>query len=285
MLEYYKYLDGKTYRLVKTGVDLDSKRNVSILQKMEDECGYYVTDNHLSEGFTPIPENEVKIPLWLNPKYHFPDINYKPEMLPLQDSEDYSPRVKAMKTLLEHRGIVKKSLFEGLSNDDELEEKAINAIRHYNGFDSPEEIFHMIQTWGGSSGRGIYVFEGQFNWVKIERPYKMLIETCLQPHDTDDRSIDSLVDLVKTINNSVSHLGVSFITKHVRFWLTKEMGENALPIFDSVMAMEIMHHNSVNVNYLGEYWKVMVSCAKHHNIKLMPLERQIFKYALGKSGE
>ena len=280
MHNYYKYLDGKTYRLVKTGVDLDSNRNVSILQKMGEECGYYVTENHLKEGFTPIPENEAKIPLWLNPKYHFPDIDYKPEMLPLQDSDEFSPRVKAMKTLLEHRGVVKKSLFEGLSNDDDLENKVIDSIRGYNGSESPEEIFHMIQTWGGSSGRGIYVFDGQFSWVKIERQYKMLIEKCLQTHDAKG-SIDALVDLVKTINNSICHLGVSFITKHVRFWLTKEMRENALPIFDSVMAMEVMRLNNVNVNYLGEYWKVMVSFSEHHNIKLMPLERQIFKYAIG----
>ena len=284
MHNYYKSLDGIIYRLEKTGFDFESNRKVSILQKMADECGYYVTDYHLNEGFTPIPENEAiaLIPLWLNPKYHFPDIDYKPEMPPLQDSNNFSPRVKAMKTLLENRGIVKRSLFEGLSNDDKLEKKVIDSIHDYNGSDSPEEIFHMIQTWGGSSSRGIYIFEDQFSWDKIEPHYKSLIETCLQPHDTSDSSIDSLVDLVKTFNKSVSHLGVSFITKHVRFWLSKEMGENALPIFDSIMAMEIMRQNSVNVNNLGEYWKVMVSFSKHHNIKLMPLERQIFKYALGK---
>lgn len=84
-----------------------------------------------------------------------------------------------------------------------------------------------------------------------------------------------------SFDKSVDYLGVSFITKHVRFWLIRTLGNNALPIYDSIMANEVMRLNAVNAKHLAEYWKVMAAKAKQLGIGLVPLERQIFQYSLG----
>ena len=77
-----------------------------------------------------------------------------------------------------------------------------------------------------------------------------------------------------------SGLSSSFITKHIRFWLYKKLGEDALPIYDSIMAIEVMRKKEPYITDLEEYWTVMVSKAKREGIKLMPLERQIFLHAI-----
>jgi hypothetical protein len=40
-----------------------------------------------------------------------------------------------------------------------------------------------------------------------------------------------------------------------------------------------MRKNSVEAKHLSEYWSVMIAKAQQLGIGLMPLERQIFKYA------
>ena len=67
----------------------------------------------------------------------------------------------------------------------------------------------------------------------------------------------------------------------MRFWLYRSLGLDALPIYDSVMASEVMRRNAVSLKDLEDYWKVMIAKARQLNIQLMPLERQIFQYSLG----
>lgn len=91
-----------------------------------------------------------------------------------------------------------------------------------------------------------------------------------------------MVDVVNEFDKSVAHMGVAFITKHTRFWLNHTLGYNALPIYDSVMANCVMRKNVAETKHLSEYWTVMIAKARQLGIKLMPLERQIFKYAYEK---
>ena len=46
------------------------------------------------------------------------------------------------------------------------------------------------------------------------------------------------------------------------------------------MAREVMRENTVSLKDLEDYWKVMIAKSRRLNIKLMPLERQIFMYSL-----
>ena len=137
----------------------------------------------------------------------------------------------------------------------------------------------MIQIWGGATGRYIYIFDGGFSWDKVSESYNELVDACLSVSDISDSSLNMLVDAVNEFDKSVAHMGVAFITKHTRFWLSRSLGNNALPIYDSIMANCVMRKNTVEAKHLFEYWSVMIAKAQQLGIGLMPLERQIFKYA------
>ena len=87
-----------------------------------------------------------------------------------------------------------------------------------------------------------------------------------------------LVEAVSEFNKAVKFINVAFITKHTRYWLFRTLKENALPIYDSIMASYVMQRNA-DIKDLREYWKVMLAKAKQQGIGLVPLERHIFKYA------
>lgn len=208
----------------------------------------------------------------------FPDINYTPDIPPLVDGDTFTKSVKSMITLLVNKGIVEKTILSGLKTDDDIEVLILSKIRECSCADSIEEIFHLIQIWGGSMGRGVYVLEEFFDWGKIAPCYLNLVECCQAIRDVSDESIDMLLAAIKEFDASVKHMGVSFITKHTRYWLYRTLGSDALPIYDRIMARCVMRKESAHLRHLAEYWKVMIVKSKQLNISLMALERQIFKH-------
>ena len=95
----------------------------------------------------------------------------------------------------------------------------------------------------------------------------------------DEQAMCFVVDAVRQFDHSVEQMGVSFITKHTRYWLYKAVGYDALPIYDSIMARFVMQKKSATMIHLPEYWTAMMKKAKECEIGLMQLERQIFKFA------
>lgn len=295
MAEYYRHFKGKVYRLVSVAKDSDTLDKIVVYQAMYDDGDIWVRpydeffgkvdrDGMVRDRFTKIDEKEAleHAPLYLHPKYHFPDIEYQAETPTMLNPEaGFSRGVKAMVSLLLRRNLVDESFFDGLFNDDDIEKEAIRQIKSYHPGEDPKNIFHLIQAWGGNSGRGIYLHGEGFNWNVLRPKYETLIKACINTAEINDESISKLVKAVRSFDKSVDHLGVSFITKHVRFWLIRTLGNNALPIYDSIMANEVMRLNAVNAKHLAEYWKVMAAKAKQLGIGLVPLERQIFQYSLG----
>ena len=295
MAEYYRHFKGKVYRLVSVAKDSETLDKIVVYQAMYDDGDIWVRpydeffgkvdrDGMVRDRFTKIDEKESleHAALYLHPKYHFPDIEYQAETPTMLNPEaGFSRGVKAMVSLLLRRNLVDESFFDGLFNDDDIEKEAIRQIKSYHPGEDPKNIFHLIQAWGGNSGRGIYLHGEGFNWNVLRPKYETLIKVCINTTEINDESISKLVKAVRSFDKSVDHLGVSFITKHVRFWLIRTLGNNALPIYDSIMANEVMRLNAVNAKHLAEYWKVMAAKAKQLGIGLVPLERQIFQYSLG----
>lgn len=295
MAEYYRHFKGKVYRLVSVAKDSETLDKIVVYQAMYDDGDIWVRpydeffgkvdrDGMVRDRFTKIDEKEAleHAPLYLHPKYHFPDIEYQADTPTMLNPEaGFSRGVKAMVSLLVRHGFVSGGFFEGYFNDDDIEKEAIRQIKSYHPGEDPKNIFHLIQAWGGNSGRGIYLHGEGFNWNELRPKYETLIKACIDTAEITDESIAKLVKAVRAFDRSVHHLGVSFITKHVRFWLIRTLGNNALPIYDSIMANEVMRMNAVNSKHLAEYWKVMAAKAKQLGIGLVPLERQIFQYSLG----
>lgn len=283
-MEYYKDCNGRIYLKLTEAEHAETGEKMIVYQEMSGKGKVQVLPETIffdENRFTEIEDGEAqnKIPLELNPKYHFPDLQYENRMHDLMSDDELSKPVKAMITLLLNKGIVKNNFFKDIKKDDDLEELAIKRISEYSESDDTEQIFHLIQTWGGSSGRGIYIFGSGYNWENIAPHYQNLVKVCLSIKDTSHDSIDILSKAIHNFDHEVHNLGIAFITKHTRFWLTRNLGNNALPIYDSIMANFVMRRKSVELKHLVEYWNVMIAKSKQLGIDLMPLERQIFKYA------
>ena len=293
MEQYFKDSRERVYRLLYKAVDFQSQKRLAILMDMYDGTrivipneqipNHKIVSNEKGVLFSSIKREEAlrDIPTDLNPQFHFPDIDYISKLPLLRDNKKgFSKAVSAMKSLVINKGIVKASLFDNLDNDDEIEKEALNRINSYKIGEPIEDIFHLIQVWGGSSGRRVYNSMEGFEWNTISKPYNQLISSCLSINNTSDESIKVLSDAINLFDKTVKNLSVSFITKHVRFWLYHNLKENALPIYDSIMAVEVMHRSAPTLKTLSDYWKAMVSKAKRLEISLMALERQIFLYSI-----
>ena len=280
MKGYYRHKKGNLYRVLYEAKDSETCEALIVYQAMYGKGEVWVRPKEMffEEGrFQYVEESEALklIPIELNPKYRFPDIEYTATKIPLIDEGKFSKNVKAMITL---RG--KEDEFEnlGIKKDDDLEEHIIRQIKSYKPGDNLEEIFHLIQIWGGNSGRGIYLFGDGFNWEKLKPRYQDLVDACLSMRDITEETLDALVEAVSEFNRAVKFINVAFITKHTRYWLCRALDENALPIYDSIMAGYVMQRNA-DIKDLREYWDVMLAKSKQLGIGLVPLERQIFKYA------
>ena len=284
MNSYYKHTNGCIFRVLQEGKHAITGEELLVYQAMFDNGEIWILPKKtFIEGgeFVNVSESEalLQIPVELNPKYHFPDICYTRDVPKLiDDCGGFSKNVQAMKTLLIEKGLVKNELFDGLKNDDDLERLIIDKINSYNLGEELEDIFHLIQIWGGNAGRGIYVFDKGFIWEEIEPCYHRLVKVCLSIKDTSESSLDIIKEAVCELNK-IRNLGVAFITKHTRYWLYRNLELNALPIYDSIMAIWVMRKGMADTKDLLEYWKVMIAKANQLGTQLVPLERQIFKYA------
>lgn len=282
MGQYYKDYTGNIYRLLHEAKHSESKEEFVIYQALygNNEIWARPKDMFYGYDFKEISREEALsiVSDIENFSPYFPNIKYKNEFGRLNDSIDiFSKSVRSMMTLLNDRDIVSADLYDNLKTDDDIENKIFGMVLSEDYEDKLQDIFHLIQTWGGVTGRHIYIRGNGFNWDDILPKYKILVNECLKVEEVNKNTISTLCQLVREINASIKYLGVSFITKHVRFWLYRNLGKNALPIYDSVMAKTVMNKQSVQIWNLEEYWLQMYYKSLELKIDLMPLERQIFK--------
>ena len=298
MDKYYRHYKGGLYRLLHVAtIEADPANKVVVYQAMYGDAGIWVrpyenffesvqVNGRSVPRFREISEEEAlkDIPMYLQPRFHFPDIEYTSEVPPLAASEKggFTRSVGSMIHLMVNSGLVDSSLFDGLKNDDDIEREALSRIKAFRKGDDPEPIFHLIQAWGGMAGRGIYAHRKAWKKENAMAAYNDLIDVCERTTTIDDESLVALLKAVRLFDKRVKHLGFAFITKHTRFWLTRTLGDNALPICDSVMAQTILGIPSPEARSIADYWKVMYSKAQHLGISLTALERQIFIYATEK---
>lgn len=294
MDKYYRHYKGRLYRLLHIAtIEATPEKQAVIYQALYDDGKIWMrpfenffesveVDGKNVPRFQEIELKNVQeeIPLYLRPQYHFPDLEFTNEALPLSSpGEGLTKSVKGMVHLMVGSGIVKEPLFNGLTNDDDIEREVVSRISSFQEGDDPEPIFHLIQAWGGMGGRGLYVRPKEWEWSAILPHYKALIAACDKTKDCSEDSMKVLSDVVRSFEKDVKHMGIAFITKHSRFWLTRTLGNNALPIYDRIMAKTIMGKDIPEGKDLLAYWQVMLSKAEHHRISLVALERQIFIWA------
>ena len=280
---FYQHKKGNIYKVICVAKHSETLEEFVIYQDVNDKQKVWARPIDMflqKDRFTKISRQKATAKDFIT-KYHFPNIEFSSNIPNLiKPGGGFSKSVKTMITLLTKRGIIDYSIFENLDNDDDLERLIFDKIRNFKSYDNLEDIFHLIQIWGGSAGRGIYVARNEFNWENIAHQYQRLVDVCMSVYELNKTTIPLLVDTVSEFDSSVQNIGISFITKHTRYWLYKTLGDNALPIYDSIMANYVMQKKTPSIKHLAEYWNVMIKKATEINIPLNSLERQIFIYAL-----
>lgn len=282
--KYYRHFKGMYYMLLSEAKDSETLEDFVVYRALNNNSQTLVSakskfNDYVSEedytglAFTPVSKSEVlravKECFW------FPDIEYTNVYFPLSP-DSFSSRVRGMVTLLKRLGEIPQGWNE-CTNDDELEAYIIEIINKYNQGDSLRDIFNFIQIWGGMSGRNIYI-DG-LDWCRIEPHYRSLVNVCLSISENLESERDRLIEAIEDFNKNVKSIGLSFITKHTRYWLIRTLGNDALPIFDSIMANNLMVlSKSQNFSNLKGYWDAMTVKAKEHSVSLVALERQLFHY-------
>lgn len=224
----------------------------------------------------------------------FPDIPYDPYFGGL--SNQSIPQ--GTYTYLKNNEIVDAHLvrlLDGIPDMEKLEKYIKKKIETYDGNDdnSLYDIFCLIQIWGGFRGITAFRCNKPFRekWENsIKEQYHLLVKTCMGITPNKDaqlnickNDIDTVLNAVQTIKDNVPGLGVSFITKHTRFWLQRNNEKNPLPIFDSIMANGLLN-SSADITLLKQYWICMIEKAVSLNneMSLLALERQLFNHFIDK---
>lgn len=166
----------------------------------------------------------------------------------------------------------------GLDDFDKIEKHVFNLIRDYSGKrDDRLRIFHLIQIWGGYSGRNIYLNSSEgFDWDKIDAHYEGLIKACRAITIISEQAIKDLCKAVMVFDENVKDIGISFITKHTRFWLLDDSTDKMLPIYDSVMATDYYKKKVCHFKDLEGYWLKFWKDDKRGNKTLAEYERELY---------
>lgn len=122
-----------------------------------------------------------------------------------------------------------------------LEQRIFDYVENYGGSsDERLRVFHLIQIWGGNTGRNIYVQGEGLKWEKVDKHYKTFVDVCLSIKGYSEADFRKAFYAAVEFNKNVKNISYSFITKHIRFWGYKNLKEWVFPPYDSVMSCNYM---------------------------------------------
>lgn len=180
-------------------------------------------------------------------------------------------------TIVSNRVDANISDLTGILTMRDLEKEIMTSIEEYvnsRNRNLLQRVFHLIQIWGGNSGRYVYV-RREFNWQNIEPQYKQLVNVCLTLQNNSVESQNQLIEMIQNPQNHIFGLGLSFLTKHIHFWLRVNLSLSALPIYDKTLSERVMHEPQ-SIGGLRRYWQRMIHLSNERNIPLAILERRIY---------
>ena len=155
-----------------------------------------------------------------------------------------------------------------------------------------EDIFHLIQLWGGNTGRTIYVQNGGFSKNIDIFAYKNLVKTAM-----DFEDLEELAFAIQTFKSKSKQICIPFITKHTRYFSKENKEHPFIPIYDSVMSKAYMEKWSKKYKKFIEikspqtpesesgrqglifYWKEMIKLSNESGVPLDKIERILFNKA------
>ena len=178
--------------------------------------------------------------------------------------------VMAMHTIQKKRNILtefKPSSFLDIVNEINL---CVASAKH-NIDQTPMEkiayIFDLIQLWGGRTGRGPYVFRNPDGFTTREK--------FLTVYGKKYRSViaDGLFrerKFVDTNFSKIPRIGISFATKHLRFWCD-------YPVHD--LRTNLLVFGTTKMQSYADYFNSLERMANNNNMDLMDIEKALFSFS------
>lgn len=128
-------------------------------------------------------------------------------------------------------------------------------------------IFDLIQLWGGRTGRGPYVFRNKDGFTTREK--------FLTVYGEKYRSViaDGLFrerKFVDTNFSTIPRIGISFATKHLRFWCD-------YPVHD--LRTNLLVFGTTKMQSYSDYFNSLERLANDYNMDLLDIEKALFSFS------
>ena len=217
----------------------------------------------------------------------FPELpNYQNQLILLNNSKRIKKSSKSIATLFDRLKfpIDYKSLFDNKPDNyllavQNMEDRIAGLIKNYLSDPKDDDliiIFHHIQFWGGKSGRNIYVMNGGFNNNFNIDTYKKIVEKIINLEQ--QKLLEDLKEIGKLFS-TIKQLGVSFSTKHIKFWsLHANKEEIELPVLDSILTIRLLYKCNPTWKDYYQYVKQMQEEANKRKVSVTNLERLLFNH-------
>jgi hypothetical protein len=223
-------------------------------------------------------------------KIDFPSVQNLPTQLPpLKDSARLRKSIRGMNSVLVRSNIIlPAAVYINAPTGDygqaiqRLDTEIGIQIADY--LKSPSnalltQIFHYIQLWGGQTGRNVYVMNGGFDKNFSPTSYSRIINKVIQ---ANPGSLCQDLKEIEKLCSGINQLGVSFATKHMRFWAMYGNSKVELPILDRVIATKLYGRDSyANWKNYCSYAQQMQQEAQRLGTSVSILERSLFNILLG----
>lgn len=186
---------------------------------------------------------------------------------------------KSIVSVIHNKGI-QLDYLNGIVLLSELEQMLFGLVTNYGGTaDERQQIFHLIQIWGGPTGRHIYTPKKlPFNWNIIDEHYSTFIYNVSLITGCSVNDFIQARNACYDFKQSVGNIGISysFITKHLRFWSFPNLRANLFPPYDSKAATQYMQHIRYNERDMVPYWQRIYREANEQGLPVSIYERNLF---------
>ena len=222
----------------------------------------------------------------------FPDLSYTEAIEPLTPSTRLSKSIKAMCTNLDASSFFNITRRIGCRNEraalsdseiatkirdlEELIKSQIREIVVQGTYpkDRIEEVFHLIQLWGGNTGRSIYVKKNGFEENWSFEAYQKIAKICTA---CKSQELPQVLKCLEEQMKHIEHWGLAFASKHYSFW-NRNCETSRLAIFDSILCKGLFGKKTPNSKLYIKYLAAISEFADEHRIPIHNVERSLFNY-------
>ena len=135
-------------------------------------------------------------------------------------------------------------------------------------------MFHLIQLWGGNTGRNIYVKKNGFEENWSFEAYQQIAKICTA---SKSQELPHVLKCLEEQMKPMKHWGLAFASKHYSFW-NRNCETSRLAIFDSILCKGLFGKKTPSFKLYLKYLAALSEFSDKHPIPIHNVERNLFNY-------